>query len=124
MKIQSGNQKQCLTKRTNVLFLLAILQINEYNIFTTQAGPKQWQTLLNSHASSQPEELILSDTKKRRDVEVYENYWKFTAAHLDITGTKFNNCLNIIVLFIDKNKTALEENAQSADDFKESELYK
>lgn len=66
----------------------------------------------------------MSDTKKRRDVEVYENYWKFTAAHLDITGTKFNNCLNIIVLFIDKNKTALEKNAQSADDFKESELYK
>ena len=66
----------------------------------------------------------MSNTKKRRDVEVYENYWKFTAAHLDITGTKFNNCLNIIVLFIDKNKTALEENAQSADDFKESELYK
>lgn len=37
----------------------------------------------------------MSNTKKRRDVEVYENYWKFTAAHLDITGTKFNNCLNV-----------------------------
>lgn len=82
------------------------------------------RSLQNSHASLQPEERLLSDTKKRRDVEVYENYWKFTAAHLDITGTKFNNCLNIIVLFIDKNKTALEKNAQSADDFKESELYK
>ena len=46
----------------------------------------------------------VSNTKKRRDVEVYENYWKFTAAHLDITGTKFNNCLNVIVRFIDKNK--------------------
>lgn len=41
----------------------------------------------------------MRNTKKRRDVEVYENYWKFTAAHLDITGTKFNNCLNIIVRF-------------------------
>ena len=65
----------------------------------------------------------MSNTKKRRDVEVYENYWKFTAAHLDITGTKFNNCLNVIVLFIDKNKKALEENAKSGN-FSDSELYK
>ncbi len=33
----------------------------------------------------------MADTKKRRDVEIYESYWKFTAAHLDITGTKFGN---------------------------------
>lgn len=46
----------------------------------------------------------MSNTKKRRDVEIYENYWKFTAAHLDITGTKFNNCLNIIVLFMIKTE--------------------
>ena len=63
-------------------------------------------------------------TKKRRPVEVYENYWKFTAAHLDITGTKFNNCLNVIVLFIDNNKFALEENAESGNDFSDSKLYK
>ena len=66
----------------------------------------------------------VSNTKKRRDVEVYENYWKFTAAHLDITGTKFNNCLNVIVRFIDKNKEALEENAQNSSSFSDSELYK
>ena len=41
----------------------------------------------------------MGNTKKRRDIEIYENYWKFTAAHLDITGTKFNNCLNVIVTF-------------------------
>ena len=51
----------------------------------------------------------MANTKKRRDIEVYENYWKFTAAHLDITGTKFNNCLNIIVLFIDKLVDCLEK---------------
>lgn len=66
----------------------------------------------------------MSNTKKRRDVEVYENYWKFTAAHLDITGTKFNNCLHIIVRFIDKNKKELEKNARVGNDFADSELYK
>ena len=50
----------------------------------------------------------MNKTKARRDIEVYENYWRFTAAHLDITGTKFSNCLNIIVLFIDKNKNEPE----------------
>lgn len=57
-------------------------------------------------------------------MEVYENYWKFTAAHLDITGTKFNNCLHIIVRFIDKNKKELEKNARVGNDFADSELYK
>lgn len=66
----------------------------------------------------------MNNTKKRREVEVYENYWKFTAAHLDITGTKFNNCLNIIVRFIDKNKEDLNKNAQSGSDFSDSEFYK
>lgn len=65
----------------------------------------------------------MSHTKKRRDIEVYENYWRFTAAHLDITGTKFNNCLNIIVLFIDKNIQALKENARKGN-FADSVLYK
>lgn len=66
----------------------------------------------------------VSKTKKRRDVEVYENYWKFTAAHLDITGTKFNNCLNVIVRFIDKNRETLKENAQNGSSFSDSKLYK
>lgn len=64
------------------------------------------------------------NTKKRREVEIYENYWKFTAAHTDIMGTKFNNCLNVIVLFIDKNRDALEENARLEANFSESDLYK
>lgn len=63
-------------------------------------------------------------TKKRRDVEIYENYWKFTASHLNITGTKFNNCLKVIILFIDKNKDKLIENANSANNFRDSILYK
>lgn len=57
-------------------------------------------------------------------MEVYENYWKFTAAHLDITGTKFNNCLNVIVRFIDKNRDELKENAQNSSSFAASALYK
>ncbi len=66
----------------------------------------------------------MANTKKRRDVEIYENYWKFTAAHLDITGTKFNNCLNVIILFIDKNKVELENNAKQSGRFLECDLYK
>lgn len=66
----------------------------------------------------------MSSTKKRRPVEVYENYWKFTAAHVDINGTKFNNCLNIIIRFIDKNKKMLIENAENGSNFSESKLYK
>lgn len=66
----------------------------------------------------------MAGTKKRRETEVYENYWKFTAAHLDIAGTKFNNCLNIIVLFIDKNKKELEDNAKQALNFTDCDLYK
>lgn len=66
----------------------------------------------------------MGKSKKRRDVEIYENYWKFTAAHLDIMGTGFNNCLKIIVLFIDKNKSLLEENAGQGKDFSDSDLYR
>ena len=65
----------------------------------------------------------MATTKKRRDTEIYENYWTFTAAHTDITGTKFNNCLEVVVLFIDQHKSALEENAAANDDFSKSELY-
>src|SRR5574344_2361950 len=66
----------------------------------------------------------MASTKKRRDIEIYENYWKFTAAHLDITGTKFNNCLNVVVMFIDKNLNALKENAEQGLNFSDSDLYK
>lgn len=66
----------------------------------------------------------MASTKKRRSVEKYESYWRFTAAHLDITGTKFNNCLNIIVIFIDKNMKALKKNAEQGLNFSDSDLYK
>lgn len=66
----------------------------------------------------------MANTKKRRDIEIYEDYWKFTAAHLDITGTKFGNCLNVIVMFIDKHRSALEENAMQGEDFSDSDLYR
>lgn len=66
----------------------------------------------------------MRNKKKRRDKEIYENYWKFTAAHLNIFGTKFNNSLKIIVLFIDDNIKELEENARQGIDFSGSGLYK
>lgn len=66
----------------------------------------------------------MAKTKKRRETEIYENYWKFTAAHTDIMGTKFNNCLNVIVRFIDKNRTELEANADLKKNFSQSDLYK
>lgn len=43
--VKCGNPERGIPVRTNVLTLLAILQINEYNIFTTQAGSKQWQMI-------------------------------------------------------------------------------
>lgn len=66
----------------------------------------------------------MKDTKKRRQIEIYKNYWNFTAAHLDITGTKFNNCLKVIILFIKKNQSALQENSIRGQSFADSDLYK
>lgn len=66
----------------------------------------------------------MATTKRRREVEIYENYWNFTAAHLNILGTKFNNCLNVIVMFIDCNRQELEANAAAHMDFTKSDLYK
>ena len=66
----------------------------------------------------------MGNTKKRRDIEVYENYWKFTAAFTDIYGTKFNHCLNVIVNYIDEHRDALIANANSSEDFSSSYLYK
>ncbi|MDO4967376.1 MAG: HNH endonuclease signature motif containing protein [Candidatus Saccharibacteria bacterium] len=60
-------------------------------------------------------------SKKRKEFEVYEEYWKITAAWTDIFGTKFNDCLRLIVDFIDKNKIQLS--SVSKDDFKNSKLY-
>ena len=63
----------------------------------------------------------MAPTKKRREVEIYENYWNFTAAHLNILGTKFNNCLNVILMFIDRNRKELEANAEAHMDFTKSD---
>ncbi len=56
--------------------------------------------------------------------EVYEDYWKFTAALTDICGNKFKNALSVIVNYIDQNKTTLEENAKEENNFNASPLYK
>ena len=66
----------------------------------------------------------MGKTKKRRDIEVYEDYWKFTAALTDIYGSKFKNALSVIVNFIDNNKSALQENEAEGNNFNASPLYK
>ena len=52
---------------------------------------------------------MVAHTKKRRDCEVYEDYWKFTAAFTDLHGEDFNSCLRVIIRFIDLHKTELSE---------------
>lgn len=66
----------------------------------------------------------MSKTKIRPDIEIYEDYWNFTAAWTDIFGVKFNNCLNVIVNYIDINFDEIEKNSQKNGNFKESSLYK
>ena len=63
-------------------------------------------------------------TKKRRETEIYENYWKFTAAYTDIMGPGFYRCLSVILFFIDENRSELEENARQRRDFSGSDLYR
>ena len=63
-------------------------------------------------------------TKKRRETEIYENYWKFTAAYTDIMGPGFYRCLSVILFFIDENRSELEENARQRQDFSGSDLYR
>lgn len=62
--------------------------------------------------------------KTRRDIEIYEKYWKFTAAFTDIFGIKFNNCLNVIVRFIDTNKDTITECLKHSNKDKWKDLYK
>ncbi len=66
----------------------------------------------------------MSKTKSRRDTEVYEDYWKFTASHTDIYGNDFTIALTIIINFIDKNQKALTDSATLQKKFKNSKLYK
>lgn len=61
--------------------------------------------------------------KKRPEIEVYENYWKFTAAYTDLLGTKFHNCLQVTVMFIDSHKKEIAESAGKKDG-KTEELYR
>lgn len=68
--------------------------------------------------------MYMANTKKRRDYEIYEDYWKFTAALTDIYGSKFKNALSVIVNFIDKNKIVLQENAEEDNNFNALPLYK
>ena len=70
------------------------------------------------------EEENMAKTKKRRNIEVYEDYWKFTAALTDIYGSKFKNALSVIVNFIDENKVELLKNADMKNNFNASPLYK
>lgn len=62
-------------------------------------------------------------SKKRRETEVYENYWKFTAAYTNLLGTKFHNCLSVTVMFIDSHKKEIQESAGKKDG-KTEELYR
>ena len=60
-------------------------------------------------------------TKTRRKIEIYEDYWKFTASWTNLYGTKFNNCLNIIINYIDQNWQAITNLSES--DFRTSNIY-
>ena len=66
----------------------------------------------------------MGKTKRRRNIEIYESYWKFTAAFTDIYGVKFNHCLSVIVNYIDEHheEIALVDHTEKA--FKASNLYK
>lgn len=44
----------------------------------------------------------------------YENYWKLTLEYSDIYDANFNNCLSIIVAFIDTNMYLLKTNPSEA----------
>lgn len=66
----------------------------------------------------------MGKTKKRRDIEIYEDYWKFTAALTDIYGNKFKNTLSVIVNFIDANRNVLLKNTEEKSNFNSSHLYK
>ena len=39
----------------------------------------------------------MARTKKRQEVEMYEEYWKLTAAWTDIMGPKFNSSLRVVL---------------------------
>lgn len=52
------------------------------------------------------------DTKKSKDNQQYDNYWKLTVEYSDIHGTLFNNVLKVIIDFIDKNNSFVNDCTQ------------
>ena len=42
-------------------------------------------------------------TKRAKQNQQYDEYWKLTVEYKDIFGAQFNNTLKIIINFIDKN---------------------
>ena len=45
-------------------------------------------------------------TKKAKEEQQYDSYWKLTVEYSDIHGTLFNNVLDLIVKFIDNHRLA------------------
>ena len=45
-------------------------------------------------------------TKKAKEEQQYDSYWKLTVEYSDIHGTLFNNVLDLIVRFIDNHRLA------------------
>lgn len=44
------------------------------------------------------------NTKKAKEEQQYDSYWKLTVEYSDIHGTLFNNVLDLIVKFIDNHR--------------------
>ena len=47
-------------------------------------------------------------TKKRPELEIYEQYWKMTAGLTNLYADEFTSCLKIIVDYIDANKKEID----------------
>ena len=65
----------------------------------------------------------MANTKKRQEVEMYEEYWKFTAAWTDIMGAKFNNNLRVVLDYIDQNRDEIDKIGKNEYDFSLSNVY-
>ena len=46
--------------------------------------------------------MATKNTKKAKEEQQYDAYWKLTVEYSDIHGTLFHNVLDLIVKFIDK----------------------
>lgn len=54
----------------------------------------------------------MADTKKAKENQQYDKYWKLTVEYSDIHGLLFNNVLKVIIDFIDKNKLLVNDCTQ------------